>query len=59
MKKYVIIWIIATFVITAVLGFGIINPRLNLNGVVSYLLSAAEFVVVGLILYGPIKKKFE
>ena len=59
MKKYIIIWILATFLITAVVGFGIINPRLALDGIAGYLLSVAEFVVVGLVLYGPIKKKYE
>lgn len=59
MKKYVLIWLVVTFLITTIVGFGIINPKLTLSGAVRYFISVIEFAVVGLIVYEPIKKKFE
>lgn len=59
MKKYLLILIFVAFLLTSIVGSAIINPMLKLDGIYNYFATAAEFVIIALVLYKPIKKKFE
>lgn len=59
MKKYLLILILVSFLLTAIVGSAIINPMLKLDGIYDYFATAAEFIIFALVLYKPIKNKFE
>lgn len=59
MKKYLLILILVSFLLTTLVGSAIINPMLKLDGIYNYFATAAEFIIIALVLYKPIKNKYE
>lgn len=59
MKRYLLILILVSFLLTTLVGSVIINPMLKLDGIYSYFATVAEFIIIALVLYKPIKNKYE
>lgn len=59
MKKYLVFWMFITFILTVIVNAVVITNLEALSGTTSYLASAATFIVLGLVLYAPVKRKFD